>query len=77
MSRVINWTRDKLKALVEARNTALEARQTEFKVLLPDERVSWDFDVRYAGHVIEYLERAFAEAPERRYPPNLEGREGQ
>lgn len=72
--RTINWTPEKLKALIKARDAATGP---SFTVTLPDEREPAEFDVSYAGHLIGYLEGEFAKNPPRDFGPNREGEEGQ
>lgn len=77
MSRTINWTPDKLKALIEARNKALDRREDRFTVKLSDQDKPAEFLVNYAKHLIGYLEGEFARNKPPVYPENREGEEGQ
>jgi hypothetical protein len=77
MARTINWTPAKLAALIAAREEAIGQRRTSFTVLLPDEREPAEFDCKYAGYLIEYVQGEFAKNPPVVYPENREGEEGQ
>lgn len=77
MARTITWNPTKLKALIAARNAAIERREVKFTVTLPDEREPAEFLVNYAGHLIGYLENEFAANPPRDFGPNNEGKEGE
>jgi hypothetical protein len=74
MARTINWTPEKLKALVKARD---EATGSSFKVKLPGEAEEAEFDVGYARHLIQYLGEEFAKNPDQPRRPYNEGEEGQ
>lgn len=74
MARTINWTPEKLKALVVARDAATGP---SFKVKLPGEVLEAEFDVGYARHLIQYLGDEFAKHPNQPRRPYNEGEEGQ
>lgn len=72
MARTINWNQAKLDALIEAFKAA---RGPTITVSLPDEKEPAQFDLRYAGHLIQYLQGEFARNPPPVYPENREGDE--
>ncbi len=75
MGRAVAWTEARFKAFCEAHDKAKGEGRTMFTVDV-DGQGTYDFDMRYADQVREYLTVEFAR-PQPVYPPNLEGKEGQ
>lgn len=75
--KVVNWTREKLKALEVAQAKAVETVKASFIMTLPGETSPIEFGTAYAKEVIDYVKHVFATNPDQPAMPNNEGREGQ
>lgn len=78
--KTIDWTRDKLSDLKEAREKAIQRRVPSFEFEEKQGRRvigRHKLDVAYAGYLIQHLTAEFAKHPDVPAPTNLEGKEGQ